>query len=239
MVQKRDDQAPLAAIRLMLKKHAVSLTPIINQVSALPQESHLEYYFVPMQHMELYRPYFRPGKPLKNLKLINFERPAISLSFYMKHKYKLDRNVPIEQVIHHLKEYRDELLNRSLVQQLSPTQMQELQQNDELLRSVRKLPQDYQYCFSNYHHYYRYWYCTFRYFADATLTQLDSDNEHLLKHTERIKNQVHERLNIIFIDPYYITRPVPQDNKFIDRELATYPTQIRQGITTLYIRKRD
>ncbi|WP_381507883.1 hypothetical protein [Spirosoma flavum] len=187
--------------------------------------------------MEQYRPYFRPGKPLKNLKLVNFERPAISLSFYMKHKYKLERNVSPEQVIHHLKEYRDELLNRSLVEQLSPAQTQDLQRNDELLRAIRKTPDDYQYCFSNYHHYYRYWYCIFRYFADATLTQLDSDNEHLLKHTERIKNQVHERINIIFIDPYYITRPVPQDNKFIDRELATYPTQIRQGITTLYIRK--
>ncbi len=115
--------------------------------------------------------------------------------------------------------------------------MQELQQNDELLRSVRQMPEGYQFCFSNYHHYYRYWYCTFRYFADATLTQLESDNEHLLKHTERVKSQVHQRLNIIFIDPHYISRPVPYDNRFVDRELANYPTQVRQGITTLYIRK--
>ena len=236
---KRTDNAPLDAIRILLKQHAVRLEPVTHQVSAFPVDTHLEYYFVPMQYMEVYRPYHRPGKPLKNLKLINFERPAISLAFYKKHKYKLERQVKLEEVIRHLKDYRDELLNRSLVEQLSPIQLQELQQNDELLRQVRQRPDDYQYCFSNYHHYYHYWYCTFRYFRDASLTQLDSDNEHLLKHTERIKHQIHERLNIIFIDPVYITRPVPYDNKFVDRELETYPTQIRQGITTLYIRKAE
>jgi hypothetical protein len=237
MSKKREDDAPLDALRLVLDKHAVQLSPTISQVSTLPQDPQLEYYFVPMQYMEIYRPYHRPGKPMKNLKLINFERPAVSLSFYTKHKYTIERNVDVDQVIDHLKNHRDELLNRSLVEQLSPAQMQELQQNDELLRSVRQMPEGYQFCFSNYHHYYRYWYCTFRYFADATLTQLESDNEHLLKHTERVKNLVHQRLNIIFIDPHYISRPVPYDNRFVDRELANYPTQVRQGITTLYIRK--
>ena len=58
-----------------------------------------------------------------------------------------------------------------------------------------------------------------------------------VKHTERIKGQVHERLNIIFIDPHYISRPVPHDHKLVDRELDNYPIALRQGITTLYLRK--
>lgn len=61
--------------------------------------------------------------------------------------------------------------------------------------------------------------------------------EHMLKHTERIPGQVHERLNIIFIDPHYISRPVPHDHKLIDRELDTFPIHVRQGITTLYLHK--
>jgi hypothetical protein len=43
---------------------------------------------------------------------------------------------------------------------------------------------------------------------------------------------------VIFIDPHYITLPVPNDNKFVDRELDTYPLQLRQGITTLYLRRQ-
>ncbi len=236
MAKARDESAPLDALRVMLRQQAVNLQPVVNQISALPVDAQLEFYFVPMAFMELYRPFHRPGKPYKNLKLVNFERPAISLSFFMKHKYKIERHVPINQIIQHLKDYRDELLNRSLFEQLSARQLQDLQHHDELLRRVRQQPQAFEYCLSNYHHYYHYWYCTFRYFSDPSQLLLDSDNEHLLKHTERIKNQVHERLNIIFIDPAYISRPVPYDNKLVDRELDTYPTQIRQGITTLYIR---
>lgn len=130
------------------------------------------------------------------------------------------------------------MLNRSLFKQLSAGQNEQLRLTDQLLRTLQDDPQAYQACFSNYHHYYRYWYCAFRYFEDATLTKASSRDEHLLKHTERIKGQVHERLNVIFIGPYCITRPVPKDNKFVDCELDTFPVQLRQGITTfLYLRK--
>ncbi|MDB5239993.1 MAG: hypothetical protein JWP57_618 [Spirosoma sp.] len=43
--------------------------------------------------------------------------------------------------------------------------------------------------------------------------------------------------NIHFIAPHYISRPVPHDHKQVDRELDTYPIALRQGITTLYLRK--
>jgi hypothetical protein len=42
---------------------------------------------------------------------------------------------------------------------------------------------------------------------------------------------------LIFIDPEYISRPVPHDHKLVDRELDNYPIAIRQGIATLYGRK--
>ncbi|GAB4019246.1 hypothetical protein [Spirosoma koreense] len=236
---KRTDSAPLDALRIVLKQQAVSLTPVINQVSALPIDDALEYYFVPMEYMRQYQAYYRPGKPYKNLKLVNYEKPAISLSFFYKHKYSVQRTPTHEEVMLHLRNHRDELLNRSLMAQLSAAQNEQLQQTDQILRTLRDNPQAYKACFSNYHHYYRYWYCAYRYFEDATLTKAASGDEHLLKHTERIKGQIHERLNIIFIDPYYITRPVPNDNKFVDRELDTFPIQLRQGITTLYLRKEE
>ncbi|GAB3224988.1 hypothetical protein [Spirosoma arcticum] len=234
---KREEEAPLDALRLVLNQQAVLLNPIDNQVSALPVDKELEYYFVPMQYMQQYQAYYRPGKPFKNLKLINFDKPAISLSFFFKHKYSIERNAMQVDVVLHLKNYRDELLNKSLMQQLSPTQQQQLQQADQLLRAVRQDPAAYQACFSNYYHYYRYWYCTYRFFDDQEKTKATTSSEHLLKHTERIPGQVHERLNIIFIDPHYINRPVPHDHKLIDRELDTFPIHIRQGITTLYLRK--
>ncbi len=236
---KRTDEAPLNALRLILNTHAVQLTPINNQISALPIDAELEYYFIPMQYMREYAPYFRFDKsPYKNLKLINYDRPAISLSFFSKHKYSIKRNINQGDALAHLKAFRDELLNRSLVQQLTARQQEKLRETDELFRAMRDNPDQYESCFSNYHHYYRYWYCSYRYFEDDTQTKADTNSEHLLKHTERIKGQVHERLNIIFIDPDFITRPVPHDHKLIDRELANFPVQIRQGVTTLYLRKR-
>lgn len=43
--------------------------------------------------------------------------------------------------------------------------------------------------------------------------------------------------NIIFTDPHYISRPVSHDHKLVDREVDNYPIALRQGITTLYLRK--
>ncbi|HLL95333.1 MAG TPA: hypothetical protein VK404_10185 [Spirosoma sp.] len=48
---------------------------------------------------------------------------------------------------------------------------------------------------------------------------------------------IHERSNIIFIDPHYISLPVPHDHKQVDRELDNFPIALWQGITTLYLRK--
>lgn len=237
MAKLRDESAALPALRLVLRKQAVPLQPVVNQVSALPADAQLEYYFVPVQFMEQYRPYYRPGQPFKNLKLVNFGHPAISLSFYFKHKYKIERQPAPDQVLQHLTNYRAELLNRSLTEQISPVQKNELVKVDDLTRSFRKDADAFQACFSNYYHYYRYWYCSYRFFEDEEQTQVGSGTEHLLKHTERVVGQVHERLNIIFIDRDSISRPVPRDDKLIDRELDTYPTEIRQGLTTLYLKR--
>lgn len=210
--------------------------PLTHQVSALPTDRDLEYYFVGAEHAALFRPYHRPGKPFSNLKLVNFERPAISLSFYVKHKYKIQRDVQPDQASDILKEYRDELYRRSFLEQLSIGQQQELQRVDALLRTIHRRPDQYAFCISNYHHYYRYWYCSFRYFEDDTELQTSTANEHLLKHTQRADERISERINIIFIDTKYITRPVPYDSKLIDRELDTYPNRFIFGQAALYVK---
>lgn len=105
-----------------------------------------------------------------------------------------------------------------------------------VVRSVHDQPDRHRFCFSNYHHYYKYWYCSFRYFENEERTQTGTDNEHLLKHTERIKGKVNERINVIFIDQEYITRPVPYDNLVVDRELDTYPYRFPLGTMALYVK---
>ncbi|SFF39760.1 hypothetical protein [Spirosoma endophyticum] len=115
-----------------------------------------------IRHLKQYQAYHRPGKPLKNLKLVNYDKPAILLSFFFKHKYSIERQVIHADVVQHIKSYRDELLNRSLMEQLSVGQLKELKQTDELLRRVREEAHAYQACCSNYHHKYYYWYCTYR-----------------------------------------------------------------------------
>ena len=240
MMAKRSDLAPIDALRVLLKSLVITLEPLTHQVSALPTEGDLEYYFVPVEHMDLFRPYHRPGQPYKNLKLINFDRPAISLSFYIKHKYKINRDIDPEQAVSYLQLHRDELFGRSFLDQLSVAQQQELRETDELVRTIRQQPDAYQLCFSNYHHYYRYWYVSFRYFEDEDQTRNTSENEHLLKHTRRSDERVSERINVIFVDPRYITRPVPvpQDNKRVDRELENYTSRFELGQTALYVKRR-
>ena len=234
----RTKNVDLSALRPLLKEQCMQLEPLTNQISALPNDPELEYYFIPVSFMKEYKAYHREGKaPFKNLKLVNYGKPAISLSFFSKHKYTVKQENEPEKILLHLKNHREELLEQSLLKQLDDEQMRHLKQVDELFRTLRENPDAYQTCFSNYHHYYRYWYCTFRYFEDKTETKAETDSAHLLKHTERIKGQVHERLNVIFIDPDHITRPIPYDNKRVDRELETYPIKIKQGITTLYLKK--
>ncbi len=234
---KREQYVPLDALRLMLQTHAMPLAPISHQVKDLPIDSQLEYYFVPMHLSHHYKHYFRPGKPFRNLKLVNFDKPAISLSFFFKHKYAIQRTPDPSLVIHHLAQHRAALLDRSITNQLSAAQQQDLQQTDHILRTLRDDPEAYQVCFSNYYHYYKYWYCSYRYFEDDQQTLTANSSEHLLKHTQPAEDFSHERLNIIFIDPDYISRPVPNDNKRIDRELETYPLRIKEGLTTLFLRK--
>ena len=117
----------------------------------------------------------------------------------------------------------------------------ELQRIDTLLRTMRQNPDQFQFVVSNYHHFYQYWYCSFRHFEDRERTKTGTHNEHMLKHTasvDRRTGQVvrNERLNVIFIDPNYITRPVPYDNKLIEQELDTYTNKVKFGNATLYVK---
>ncbi|WP_345247254.1 hypothetical protein [Nibrella saemangeumensis] len=236
--EKRPDSAPLDALRLVLRSHAIELKPFVHQVKDLPQDPDLEYYFVPAELKETYRPYYRPGRPYKNLKLVNFDQPAISLSFYFKHKYSIKQDVPADQAIEYLRNYRDELFNKGLLIQPSQAEQLELKQVDDLLRQIRTAPGHFQYCFSNFHHFYRYWYCSYRYFEEEKPEKLGSATEHLLKHSERVKGQVSQRLNIIFVDTEYIARAIPlsQDNKTIEKILATYNHRHAFGTVALYVK---
>ena len=236
---KRSELAPLDAVRLLLNSCTVKLEPVTHQVSALPVDAELEYWFVPAQHMALFAPYHNPGQPYKNLKLINYERPAISLAFFPKHKYTIDRQVGPQQAQEVLLERREQLYKRAYRGELLPVQEKELQRIDTLLRTIRQLPDQFQFCLSNYHHFYRYWYCSFRYFEDPEHTKTGTSNEHMLKYTESTHRTtgepvINERLNIIFVDTRYITRPVAYDNKRIDQELDTYSDRISFGRETLY-----
>jgi len=227
----------LDSIRQLLSNLAVELRPLDHQVSALPKDNDLEYYFIPAQHMNRFEDYYRPGKPYSNYKMLNYARPAISLSFFSKHKYTIDRDVQLRDAYAYLIEHRDLLYEKTFLQPDNAQLQQELSETDALIRQVRANPDNFTFCFSNYHHYYRYWYCSFRYFEDAEQTKTATENEHMLKHTERKAGKVNERVNVIFVDMDYITRPVSYDNKLVDRDLATYDRRLSHGTIALYVRK--
>ena len=51
-----------------------------------------------------------------------------------------------------------------------------------------------------------------------------------------VEQLINERINVIFVDTAYITRPVAYDNKLIDRELETYSDRIVFGKGALYVK---
>lgn len=130
---KRSHQAPLEARRLLLESMSMTLQPLTHQINALPDETDLEYYFVPVERMSLFLPYHRPGQPYKNLKLVNFDRPTISLTFFPKHKYTVQRDITPQQAQDVLLVYREQLSKRSLTGAFTALQEKELQHIDTLL----------------------------------------------------------------------------------------------------------
>lgn len=229
-------QVDLQLIRSLALPIALQLNTLEHQVTGLPDDKDLEFYFIPHTEKVLFAPYLRK-KPYRNLKLISYEHPATSLSFFFKHKYTLEKEVPLNEVItyveHHIAMEEERLGQNPGLTRAATSTLPNLRM---LLNQLRQHPDSLNWCMSNYHLHYRYWYLTYRYFTDEKGDQSDTRNTHLLKHEQRTPSRRQEKVNLIFVDSEGIQRDIPNDNKQIDRYLASFPHRIEEGTLWLYWR---
>ena len=172
------------------------------------------------------------------IKLLNYGRPAIALSYFNKHKYFVDKKPPINEVKAILTDHIDNLVEQHIEGDTSESN-QLLKKQIKKYTALLKRADNHVYAYSNYSRNYVYAYVTYRYFAgQSPLTGLiDSANTHLIKHTTNRDGEVTiERTNVIFVDEDSLSRRISYDNKQVDKFLIGFTDVINCGKYDLFIK---
>ena len=171
------------------------------------------------------------------IKMVNYGRPAIQLSFFQKQKNFIDKKPKRPEVEQALNEYLEDLR-----EQHEESESAEIKQRLSSLitkyQTVLNRWADHQFAFSNYSRYYTYDYVTYRYFTQVNqIRAIDSANAHLIKHSTTREGLITvERTNVIFVDADALRKRHSYDNKRADTFLAGFTEAIACGKYDLYIR---
>ena len=187
----------------------------------------------------------------KTVKLINYGRPAVKMSFYSKHKYWLKKphDLTDEERDEHITDYLN-TLSQSVVQhqakldQQPPlTQSETRSRIDAALKEIgawqliQTRSDQFELAISTYQRGYAYLYVSYKFMLPNG--EYDNASEHLLHHTRnRIGNITQTKQNVIFVDMDEINRVHPQQNKEIEAYLGHFLYKSTSGAARLYARPR-
>ncbi|GAB3880893.1 hypothetical protein [Spirosoma agri] len=200
-----------------------------------------------------YQPLFEPFADFdcRTIKIVNYGRPAVRMTFYRKHRYWLlkDRDLPILEKKARVTEYINQLIVNSeiLVQkstQMTGTKLSEAKgqlalMNDQIKAwsIVRENVADYELAISNYQR--EHYYCYINYKYRTKEDDFANEQVHLLNpQRDRLGTITQVRHNIVFIDTSEIRREHPYQNKEIDGFLGRFTMQSEVGRHQLYARLR-
>ncbi len=187
----------------------------------------------------------------KTVKLINYGRPAVRMSFFSKHKYWLKKphDITEEERDQHIVDYLNTLsltINQlqSKIDHLQPLAQAEcrqriyaIQQQAEAWQNVQQQSSQYELAVSTYQRGYAYLYISYKY--QLITGEYDNASEHLLHHIrDRIGNITQSKQNIIFVNMAEISRVHPQQNKEIENYLNQFALKSNSGPKWLYARPR-
>ena len=192
-------------------------------------------HYLPFEVMDNFAQFV--GHTFEKVKLINYDQPAVKLSYYDKHKYWLTKNAQISHLerIVEVNRYIS-LLNHQLVQLaqrqldlISPAGEQRLQRQVSELDAklnqwilIRDNPDAYELVISSYYSEYRYWYVSWKYQTDEL--NFTNSTSHLLSPIRDRSGQIIDtKLNIIFIDTQAILLTHDHQHKQIADYLAGFP----------------
>lgn len=187
----------------------------------------------------------------KTIKLINYGKAAVRMSFFSKHKYWLKKphDLTNEERIDYLGEHISSLyasihklqefdnstspFTRAETSQRIDTMRQEIDQ----WRLIQQQPANYDLSISTYQRGYAYLYINYKFVLPNG--DYDNEQEHLLHHTrDRLGNVTKQKQNIVFVDIAEINRVHPQQNKEIENYLKKFSIKSSFGPKWLYARPR-
>lgn len=224
--------------QLILELPKLKLDPEKHEVNEIPKG--LVIHFIDAQYMAEFEKFAKMKS--KKIKLINYEKPAINLSFYEKHKYKLDKQPEPEEVKQLLLDRIDSLNEYIGQEELFPTPDRNQQKqvaHTEILKIRETIANldAYEFAISNYYRNYIYMYVSFRYRTEDG--SLDFCSEHLLNSEKDRYSQVQiSKQNIIFIDTESIGEHTPYQNKKIEEYLKAFTNRLDVGIKDIFIKPK-
>ena len=209
---------------------ALTLTPDVHNLNEHPPAP---VVFLDSRTSPVLAPWSRDNFDCREIKLVNLDKPAISLKFFIKHKYQVDKQPDPALITMTLTNQVNELAEYL---QTHPDE-ETARARYELLQHVRSNPAEYRFAVSNFYRNYQYPYVSFRY---AEGTGYATENTHLIAPPKGEKVNPNEppafpHYNVMMIDAEGIQKPRPaNDHAQAEAFLSTFAHQFNMGKRDLF-----
>ena len=210
-------------------------------------------YFIDARYMSDFHHY--RDFDCRTIKLVNYDRPAVKLTFFKKHRYWLikDAGMALTEKAERIKEYIGQVLVRVAItdrqadKAAGPAKTRLLGEAGELRREIdtwqlildelQNDPLGYELAVSNYNRFHCY--VTLNYKYQDVVRDFANGQEHLLNHQRDKENNIHQvRHNLIFVDADHIYREHPHQHKEVDLFLERFERKALIGRNQLFARQR-
>ncbi len=206
-------------------------------------------YFVDEKQQSLFAEY--ENFDCRTIKLVNFGKAAVRLTFFKKHKYWVLKNADLtrEEKTLRITNYINELIVKreiafDKIDQLSGTTLSDqkgqlgmMQQEIDSWQDILQNLDNYDLAVSNYRRDYHY--VTLNYKYRSSEQEYTNAQEHLLNPQRDNQGVItQQRYNIIFVDVREINREHPHQHKEIENFLNNFTLVTRTGKQQLYARPK-
>lgn len=190
--------------------------------------------------------------PFDKLKFVNWEKPAVRITYYDKHKYWLTKDDQlgiltkseyIQDYLNYLDTKQSKLMEKLNALppghsgQVLQDKLLALKQQQQHWQQVLQHPEAYEMVVSTYYSDYRYWYVGYKYRVDETT--FDNEAVHLLSPIRESGGQiVATKLNVIFVDTEAILLDHDYQHKEIDGYLRQFDIRSLDIKAQLFARPR-
>lgn len=200
----------------------------------------------------VYQPYFTRfiDFDCRSIKVVNYGRPAVRLSFFREHKFWVLKNkdLPRDEKIARIQLYLNDLGNKtdrllSKLHKLSGSELTKakadiaLWQSEqtawkELMQNVDRIEM----AISNYERVHKYVTLNYKFMLNEE-GDFANAQEHMLNPQKDRSGTINQpRFNVIFVDTDHIRRDHPYQHKQIDKYLNRFGLKSQAGLYTLYAR---